>query len=290
MYNQTTMKKSIQLLLLFVFAFIGFSQSAYAQDEIVKKNGKKMSVWIKEVSDTQIKYIEVGDPNEIIFTIDRVLVKSVEFSYGKKMKQEEGEYSDEYFYDDKCQNLKINFLALRGNDIILTYERALSPQTALEMSLKILGFPFFDNGNDHKGVGMDVGYKMKLKSLFKKDGSYRPDHLLHGSYAKPMIGFHGFNYDNGSRRTTYRLINVGIDVGKQWILNKTVSLDIHIGFHYYGGSEKRTVNGITDDVGLNGFGIGDLAGGENVAASLGFRIGYLFGNYGNQQKGVRKKR
>lgn len=287
------MKKTFQLVLLFIFAFIGFSQSATAQDEIVKKNGKKLSVWIKEVSDTQIKYIEVGDPNEIIFTIDRVLVQSVEFSYGKKMKTEEGEYSDEYFYDDKCHNLKLNFFAVRGNDVILTYERALSPQTAIETTLKILGFPFFDNGTDNKGIGIDVGYKMKLKSLFKKDGTFRPEHILHGSYLKPVLGFHGFNNErsfSGSTRTSYRLINLGLDLGKQWILNKTVSLDLFIGFHYYGGTEKRTVNGVTDDIGFNGFAIGDLAGGDNSAISFGLRVGYLFGNYGEQTKGIRKTR
>lgn len=289
------MKKNIQLSILFVFAFFGLSQSVTAQDEIIKKNGKKMSVWIKEVSDTQIKYVEVGDPNEIVFTIDRVLVKSVEFSYGKKMKTEGGEYSEEYFYDDKCHNLKINFFAVRGNDIIMTYERALTPQTSIETTIKMLGFPFFDNnnGSDDKGIGIDVGYKMKLKSLFKKDGTFRPEHLLHGSYIKPVIGFHGFNNESsfsGATRTSYRLINLGLDIGKQWILNKTISMDLFIGFHYYGGSEKRTVNGITDDVGFNGFAIGDLAGDGNSAISFGLRLGYLFGNYGEQMKGIRRTR
>jgi len=262
--NNTTMKKSLRILLIFTLAFIGINHSIDAQDVITKNNGKKITVHIKEVTDTQIKYIEVGDPNEIIFTMDRVLIKSVEFSYGKKMKKESGEYTDEYFYDDKANNLKINFLAIRLNSVIMTYERALTPQTSLETSIKILGFDFFGDSPNTSGVGLDFGYKMKLKGLFKKDGSYRPQHLLHGSYVKPMLGFHFFNDESrySSRRTEFRLINLGLDFGKQWILNKTLSLDVHLGFHYYGGSE-RSINS-------NG------------------TIGYLFGTYGEQEKGRRR--
>ena len=52
------MKKSIQVIILFAVAFMGINTFASAQDEIIKNNGKKMNVWIKEVGDTQIKYIE----------------------------------------------------------------------------------------------------------------------------------------------------------------------------------------------------------------------------------------
>lgn len=287
------MKKSIQVIVLFVFVFMGLSTAISAQDEIIKNDGRKMSVWIKEVGDTQIKYIEVGDPNEIIFTIDRVLVKSVEFSYGEKLKKETGEYSDDYFFNDKCQNLKINFSTLIGNNVILTYERALSPKNSIETTIKVIGLGIFPNARNRRGMGLDIGYKMKLGSVFKNDGAYRPNHLLHGGYVKPMIGFHALSQNTlfSSSRTSYRMINIGLDIGKQWIFNNNLSIDIHTGFHYYGGSENMiNTNGISDEVTLSSFSGGDIVGFENVAFSFGLRIGGLFGTYSEQKRGVRKKR
>lgn len=148
------------------------------------------------------------------------------------------------------------------------------------------------DADDRRGVGIDFGYKMKLKSLFKKSGTYRPDHILHGSYAKPMIGFHALTKRNYSdSETDFKVMNVGLDIGKQWILNKTVSLDLHIGFHYYGGSiDRSNTLGIFDEASGSFFQGGDLIGSNNTATSIGFRIGYLFGSYGDQQKGNRKRR
>jgi len=287
------MKKTIQVIILFTVAFMGISTFISAQDEIIKNDGKKMNVWIKEVGDTQIKYIEVGDPNEIVFTINRVLVKSVEFSYGKKMIQETGEYSDEYFADDKNQNLKINFSTIIGNNLIMTYERAISPLSSIETSIKIFGLGLIDDGRNRRGMGLDFGYKMKLKSLFKSNGTYRPSHLLHGGYVKPMIGFHALNRNRifSSSRVSHRLMNIGMDIGKQWILNNKLSIDIHTGLHYYGGSEYITnTNGISDEVYLSSFSGGDIVGFANLALSFGIRIGGIFGSYSDQNNGMRKKR
>ncbi len=278
------------LILLFIGAC---SINSFAQDQIVKKNGKKLNVWIKEVSDTQIKYVEVGDPNEIIFTLDRTLVESVEFSYGKKIDQSDGKYSDEYYIDDKAHNLKLNFLAFRANALLLTYEKAIDPASSIEFSLKTFGLGLFDE-DDLSGIGADVGYKLKLKGLFKKDGNFRPDPILHGSYIRPRIGVYFQKEDDfgGSLvDRTYRYVAFGLDYGKQWVINDQLSFDAFIGLHYYLGSIKNNyANGQSDEVSFETVNGGDLFGGDNTAAAFGLRLGYVFGKYGKKVDSSRIRR
>jgi len=287
------MKRFLTISSLILFFICGLLFQSFAQDQIIKLNGKKLNVQITEVSDTQIKYIEVGDPNKIIFTIDRALVKSVEFSYGKKMEESDGKYSEEYFINDQPYNIKLNFLALRLNAFLLTYEKAITPSSSLETSLKIFGLGFFDDNRYH-GVGVDLGYKLKLRGLFKKDGSFRPDPLLHGSYLRPRFGLYFQKEDDffgNIEDRTYRLFTFGIDYGKQWVINETLSFDAFVGLHYFVGSVQNNYsNGQSDDIDYYTFNGGDLAGGDNTAISFGIRLGYVFGKYGKKIEGNRNRR
>lgn len=276
------MKRTIQTLLtLSIILLLG--TSAISQDLIMLKNGEKISCIIKELSDTQVKYVEVDDANEVIFAINRGQVREIMFAYGKTIEEQPEAINEAYYTDDHKSNIKLNFLSIGADAVIFTYERALNPYSSFEITPKILGVGFNDNSDD-SGFGLDLGYKLKLKSIGNING-YRPDHLLHGSYLRIGLGY-GYTKDEDSYTTsgggyysnknTASIVHFGLDIGKQWIIQNRVSLDLYAGIHYYGGSFKSERNGQTDDYYYRGFNNGDIGGDDTTAGAFGFRIGFLF--------------
>jgi hypothetical protein len=294
------MKKRILFSLFFVLGTM-FSAQLFAQDVIIKKNGDKINVVIKELSDTEVKYTNYKDPNGIIFTMDRALIREIKFSYGGKIKEEGPNQDESYYIDDKRNNIKLNFTAISVGWGILTYERSLNPSSSIEASIKIPGLGITRDDQKLSGLGLNAGYKLKLGSIFQKEG-YRPKHLLHGKYFRPNLGytFTKTTNENGSglgndRATVNRsFINFGLDFGSQYILNNVVSLDWYFGFHYYGGGiDKIVQNGNNipvdavsgDYIDLRG---GDMVGGGNVAFNIGLRVGILFDSKDDPKKKKRR--
>lgn len=271
-------------ILLLLFA-IGFCT---AQDIIIRKDGEKIKAKIVEINDTQIKYHEFRDINDLLFTIDRALIKEIRFETGTKYKEERPGSSDLYFSEDRINALKINFFTIGEGNLILTYERALDPGSSFESTLKIYGIGDNDFENN-SGAAINFGYKLKLGNLFKKSNEYRPKHILHGGYFRPVLGYsyNKITFSEISNRLTEKdsYVHFGLDLGKQWILRNSVAFDIYIGFHYYGGSFTtsdpnadvfRRPNDIFD---------GDLNGTANRAVAFGFRVGGLF-----TKKGIKKEK
>jgi len=272
------------------------SSNLFAQDVITKKDGKKLKVIIKEVSDTEIKYVDYRDVEGVVFVMDRSLIREIKFAYGKKIKEEGPNRDVAYFVDDRNQNIKLNFTAIGANFTILTYERALDPSSSLEFSLKIPGIGIKgDNSDDLSGIGLTVGYKLKIGSVFKGDG-YRPKHILTGGYFRLVGGYmflkeERIRFNGDRRKETNSNAHLGIELGKQWILSNRAAIDIYIGYHYFGGSNKFESNGtVFDDFNDEELRGGDVFGFENSAGSIGLRIGGLFGNYGKAQKNKKKRK
>jgi hypothetical protein len=250
--------------------FIGLLNS-FSQDIITKKDGTKMEVIIKEVNDKTIKYVDFKDPNGVIFTIDKVLVRDVKFSYGKDLEIKNPEEDALYFADDKLNNWLFNFSSFGGNTLGLAYERALKPGQSIMAEAKIYGLGIKRNFEDNRtGFGLDVFYRLKTKSLFSR-GEYRPKHLLHGAYFSPVIGFSTgeINYDNNTT-DKHTIFHFGIHYGKQWILQRTLSVDASIGVHYYLGSDDDSNN-------YEPLKLGNMVGGDSVLFGFNFRIGFLSG-------------
>lgn len=268
-----------KLLLSSCILFIALG-SIDAQDQIILKNGDKISCTIKELSDSEVKYVEIEDANQVVFSINRGQVREIKFSYGKNIEEQPDAINEAYYYDDKSRNIKVNFISFATNSLVLTYEQAINPYSSWEISPKIMGIGFNDEIDD-KGFALSGGYKIKLKSLINKNG-YRPDYLLHGSYLRLGAGFGFTSDDNGFSKRTMNVVHGGIDIGKQWILQNKVALDLFAGFHYTGGSFKRESNGVTDDTSNSFFSHGDLVGEDNTAFSFGIRIGFLFSDYGDK--------
>ncbi len=284
------MKKPIIAISTFLFLLF-FSTDIMSQDLILLKNGDKISCNIKELGETEIKYVEVEDPSQIVFTLNRGQVREIKFSYGKVIKEQEEALSDSYFFDDHRSNIKLNFFALGTGVTALTYERSLNLYSSWEASVKVLGLGInADDNNIGDGVALDMGYKIKLKSI-TKGNRYRPNHLLDGGYLR-FRGGYGYakrNYSWSNEERTVSALHAGFDIGKQWVLQNRIALDLFGGFHYFGGSFTRT-NGVIDTPSYEEIYFGDLGGSDNVAISFGLRIGVMFEKLGGGSTGGSKSR
>jgi len=288
------MKKNFLIVLTTLFCCLLFSDNLFGQDIITKKDGKKIKVIIKEISDTEVKYVDYRDVEGVIFVMDRSLIREIKFSYGEKLKEEAPGEDAAYFVDDRNQNIKLNFTAINVGYTILTYERAIDPNSSYEVTVKIPGLGIKRDFESLYGFGLTLGYKLKLGSVFKKN-SYRPNHVLHGGYFRAVGGFiwseRTLGRFQGDRKTISTAGHLGLDFGKQWVIRDRAVIDIYLGYHYYGASTKRESNGGTFndfvDEELRG---GDLVGFNNNAFSIGLRIGGLFGNYGKAEKRKKKRK
>jgi hypothetical protein len=279
------MKSMITKLFFFVLLFA--TMSSFAQDKIIKKDGKVVQVVIKEINDKQIKYVDYNDQDGIVFTIDKALVKEVVFSYGKKMEIKDNRKDVWYFADDKINNVMLNFSAFGGNTLGVAYERALKPGQSLMGEVKVygIGIPNIDEVS-RTGMAFDVYYRLKLKSLFS-DNEYRPKHLLSGGYFAPNIGFstgtytysdYYYDYANDTASDVYykrshSIFNLGVSYGKQWILQNILSIDASVGFHYFFGKVK-------DEDYKDGYStllLGNMWGSNNKLFSFSLRVGFLVG-------------
>ena len=264
----------LKAALLFLFV-AGTGLVASSQDVIILKTGEEIEAQIIEINDVEIKYREYRDSDGIIFTMSRGKIREIRYSSGRR-EQEQGPMNDPaYYVDDRINNIKINFLALGGSHTILTYERALNPTSSFEAQLKINGLGF-NNEDEKSGVGISGAYKLKLGSVFKKRGNYRPRHMLAGGYFRPVLGFNTASFDSpSSYYENYSYVHFGLDLGAQWIIANIVSLELFGGWHYYGGSfEDRYGN----DTLYNEWTDGNLfAVSNNSALAFGFNVGILFG-------------
>ena len=268
-------------ILLTVLLFLGFAMSSFAQDVIVKTNGEKLKVIIKEIGDNQVKYVDFKDPDGVVFTMDKVLIKEIRFKTGNKLKIKEPETNLWYYADDRINNISFNFGAIGANTLGIGYERGMAPGQSIFVEVKYYGLNAFDENfvKKRNGLGMQLSYRFKAGSLFKKSNEYRPKHLFHGGYFAPTIGFSSGYYlrkdywdyyddsSNGTKKIEHSIFLFGLEYGKEWILQKRLSIDASVGFHYYFGNDDKDL-----------LRLGNMSGGANKLFSFNIRIGYLFGN------------
>ncbi len=266
------MKKYLFILVLFWVTI------SYGQDIIVMKSGEKQEVIIKEITDTQIKYVDYKDPEGVLFTIDKVLVKEIRFKTGRKMKMEPPEENEWYFADDKINNLTFNFLAFGSNTFAIGYERALAPGQSVFGELKIYGLGLRESEGlrNRSGFGMSISYRLKMFSFLFSSKKYRPEHVLNGLYIAPTLGFSTgkikrMYYDYYADQQNFETINhsivfLGLMGGMQFIVQRTLALDLNLGLMYYGGNDDNNFV----------FG-GNFFGADGLLIGYNLRIGFLFG-------------
>lgn len=95
----------------------------------------------------------------------------------------------------------------------------------------------------------------------------------HGFFIAPLISYQSFSLENsGSAMTSkasYSLFGVGLDIGKQWLINRGFSIELSAG-----ATANSTNFKITSDNGSkNDFDTGQIGG---VAPRFGISLGYAF--------------
>ena len=274
---------AFKLLASIVLLALCSSQSLNAQDVIYKKDGKVIRVKIVEIGSTNIRYTEFTDQEGIIFTMDRSLIREIEFESGSIYEEREPGNDKAYFFDDSRSNLKVNFFRVGDGEILVTYEQSINPNQSWEVTSKV----FLDDepfAGFRGGFGLQGGYKIKTGTIFK-GGDYRPKHLLAGGYIRPGAGFTSRGISNNDR---FFMTHVGIDIGKQWIFSDILSVDLFAGFHYYSYSENNSdrpdAQFFDEEISA-----GNLFGISNRAIAFGLRVGYVFNSRADKE-GVKRSR
>jgi len=213
--------------------------------------------------------------------------ENIEADYAEEMDLQ-SKYMEEVVYTQNRMNaLKFNFTALGLGSLSLSYEKSLGRNKSFEVVASSHGTGV-SNDNSHKnGFGGEVGFKFKMGNIFSE--YYLPDHLLSGTYIKPILGFGSVN----ERQETYSFGNsfvfrnknrnygyLGFDLGYQWVFGDLVLMDIYSGMAYYNGEFEITTNDngeirVTNE---DFFDEGDFFGSDKFGAKAGFKIGILFGS------------
>jgi len=272
-----------KFFLLFI-TFVSFL-TAYAQDILITKDGKTHKVIIKEITDNKIKYVDYKDPDGVLFTIDKVLVKEIRFHTGNRMKMQNPEENEWYFAEDKINNFLFNFSAFGGNTLAFSYERALAPGQSVMFEIKFYGLGLQRKNafiKKHGGVGLTADYRIRIQSFFKSRDQYRPPHILHGAYIAPGIGFstgkisvEHWNYsweDQGGNSELVRdyyshnIFHFGIEAGKEFVFRNVLTVDGNVGLHYYMGNNEFSM-----------LRLGNLTGSDGLLFAYNLRIGFLLG-------------
>lgn len=267
------MKTKIFFLALAFFSFA----SLKAQDVIIKKNGEKINVIIKELTEKTIKYVDFKDPRGVVFSIDKILVAEVKFEYGKNITVQDPEKNELYYVDDKITNIMFSFLAFGSNTFAIAYERVLEPGSSIMIEGKVYGLGIKrDDEISRSGFGLGISYRLKTKSLFSRN-QYRPKHLLHGHYFEPIIGFsigeHTYNtwLSSNEVSTDHSLFYFGLNYGRQYVFQRKLTIDTSVGLAYHLGSQSST-NEYTRPLRL-----GNMIGDNDILLSFNIRIGILTG-------------
>lgn len=271
------MKKSYILYIILVFCIM----RTKAQDILTKKDGTEIKAIIKKVNNNSIEYVLYQDPNGILFTIDKVLLKKVKFSFGSNLDVKNPKNDKNYYLEDKRSLIMFNFLAFSGNTFAIAYEKNIKLGQSIMGEVKIYGLGVIANNFEERrnGFGFDFHYRLKTKS-FQNNNQYRPNHILDGAYVSPVVGFSFGNFYNnrefGGEKIRHALFHFGLQYGKQWIIQRVFSIDTSIGLHYYIGGKTGKQNDET-------LYLGNMIGGGNGLISFNIRIGFLTGKTYNKK-------
>lgn len=270
------MKNLLMLVCLMLFGKITFGQ-----DIITQKNGEKLEVKIVELADDVVKFYYYDDPDQILVTMNRSLIREIKFEYGRKEEETNPGLDESYFIDDNRNNILVNFTSIASYSSMIGYEHSLNPTSSVGGGIKLHGVGANSSyWDDRTGFGVEVNYKVKTGSVFKKD-QYRPNHLLQGFYIRPDLGFTSLeqtyvNYNDSEDKEKYSYFYGGFDIGNQWVFNNRLSLDIFSGINFYGGDYSYTTNTGERLDDLPEISDGNMSGSGNVAVRYGVQLGFLF--------------
>lgn len=256
-----------------------YSISVFSQDKIFKKNNDIIECKVTELAAAEIKYYYSGNP-KLIFGIDKALVDRIEFGTGEIIKIEDNSFNNpEYYANQGKHAIKINFLSPLLGSTELIYEQSIKPGKSWEVALGLIGLGIDPQEINPAGVFGKFAYKFTRNPDFYMQKMHY-SHILKGAYFAPEIGIRYMKYDNYNYYYDYNYYNETTErkekfsmafmlkLGKQWIFDDALLLDIYGGIGYgFGGDDYDALS------------YGFLSGPDEMPIALtgGIRIGWVFG-------------
>ncbi len=295
------MKKQLLLLALILTSVIAFSQ-----DKIYTRlQTKPIDGDVVEIGTNEIKY-KAPDRPSLVISIDKQDVVKIVYKNGQVNMINNPMQDMTYYQGQHLNNLKVSLMNIATGSTQLFYERSVKPGKSYEYELNLIGL-----GQDQKigttdftmqqaGLGVGIGAKFIRLPDFV-NGSLRLRHLMQGSYIKPAISMNVFQrnfgtvagtvaqgYYNSTEKKTCFSIHPHVTIGKEWIMDNSVSIDIYglLGYSFdnlfanYQSSiqDGNNINYFFDNnLPFNGFGYTRAAKNDmGLSWGIGFRVGFLF--------------
>ena len=250
------MKKEILLLVLSVSS----SWILNAQDKIYRNNGQIIAAKVVETGASEIKYKEYNSKTDLIYVLETDKIKKIVFENGTEKKYEDSYKDIERYEGQYSKAIKINFFSPLYGYTEISYEKSTGVGKGYELSLGIIGAGKSEtlnyNGNGlgevkrgQVGAFVSAGYKFGKLPDFIIFGKTRPSHLMQGAYLKPIIYLGNYNENiiinkaTGTSEVGKQNVSFGalqLELGRQWVFNNKLLLDIYWGWGYGFDNKKDT--------------------------------------------------
>ncbi len=255
--------------------------------------GQKQPIKVKimEVGIDEIKYkywpVQDDAPVQVIAkdNVSRIVMEK-----GDSYSFAEGGMNGQANYEAQKKNaFKVAFLSPLFGHLGLSYERSIRPGRSYEIGLGIIGAGAQYTEYKSHGVFAKLGYKFISSPDYYLRGM-RYAHVLKGFYAKPEItlGYYATQYPDYYYNAPYpygygaytRDVTFGgmqINIGKQWVFDDAMLLDMYLGVGY--GFSVYNGNGNLYEYKQEIYHYAFVGGHEvfPIALSAGIKIGFLTG-------------
>jgi hypothetical protein len=273
------------------------SLSSFAQDQIIKKDGKKISGKITEIGLSEIKYYSQDNLQGPLYSISKELVHMIIYENGKK---EIFDANDDLKNWDNypgqlTKAIKLNFFSPLIGYSEFSFEKQVSVGKSYELSLGIIGLGNnnildynYSSINETKknqfGIFVSGGYKFSKLPDFLF-GRTRFTHIMQGAYIKPIIylGSYSENRIAYKASSQYEIekqqVNFGalhLEFGKQWVFGNKVLIDGYWGLGY-GFDNKLESNSYTNSEATAAYNYANtrLGSSPGLSFSFGIKFGML---------------
>jgi len=191
----------------------------------------------------------------------------------------------------KNRILKVDFFSPLTGNLTFGYEQPLVNSVTFTGELGIIGASLIDLANNEAGIFLKGGPRFYFSPDYLMDGMKRYNDFQ-GAYFNPEIIYSGFGFDylsynqttnqTTNSRGTNHSVALMLQFGKQWVLAKTLSIDLYGGMGY-GWSAVKADNyasgygflGDLNELAWNKFSHFQFSNSVPVAINAGFNIGFL---------------
>ncbi len=274
------------------------SLSSFAQDQIIKKDGQKISGKITEIGLSEIKYYHQDNLQGPLYSISKELVQMIIYENGKKeiFNANDDLKNRDNYPGQLTKAIKLNFFSPLIGYSEFSFEKQVSVGQSYELSLGIIGlgknnlldYNYASSINETQknqfGVFVSGGYKFSKLPDFLF-GRTRFTHIMQGAYLKPVIylGSYSENRIAYKASSQYAIekqqVNFGalhLEFGKQWVFGNKVLIDGYWGLGY-GFDNKLESNSYTNSKATAAYNYANtrLGNSPGLSFSFGVKLGML---------------